>query len=56
MPQSKPHLPANYMVSNNFIFPMTIEGGDGGRLLPKVNNNHHKNRKEGKESGKHAYN
>ena len=30
MPQSKPHLRANYMVSNNFSFPMTIEGGEGG--------------------------
>ena len=35
---------------------MTIEGEGGERLSPKVNNNHHKNRKEGKESDKHAYN
>jgi hypothetical protein len=41
------------MVSNNFSFPMTMEGRGGDRLLPKVNNNHHKHRKEGKESGKH---
>jgi hypothetical protein len=47
------HLPANYMVSNNFSFPMTMEGRGGDRLLSKVNNNHHKHRKEGKESGKH---
>jgi hypothetical protein len=53
MPESKPHLPANYMVSNNFSFPMTMEGRGGDRLLSKVNNNHHKHRKEGKESGKH---
>ena len=28
--------------SNNFTFPMTIEGKEGDRLLPEVNNNHHK--------------
>jgi hypothetical protein len=28
--------------SNDFSFPMTIEGNEGYRELPGVNNNHHK--------------
>jgi hypothetical protein len=35
--------------SNNFSFPMTIEGNEGDRLLPGVNNNHHKHLEKSKK-------